>query len=62
MAKGQMNFDADACADKLGCTLLQQQPGGARLPVSYWSRGLSPARKKLFHYGARMPRRCVEHS
>jgi len=44
-AKGQMIVDVDACADQLGCTLLQEQPDGTRLPVGYWSRGLSPAEK-----------------
>jgi len=45
-AKGQMIVDVDDCADQLGCTLLQEQPDGTRLPVGYWSRGLSPAEKK----------------
>ena len=44
-AKGQMIVDVDACADQLGCTLLQEQPDGTRLPVGYWTRGLSPAEK-----------------
>jgi len=44
-AKGQMIVDDDACADQLGCPLLQEQPDGTRLPVGYWSRGLSPAEK-----------------
>jgi len=37
-----MIVDVDACADQLGCTLLQEQTDGPRLPVGYWSRGLSP--------------------
>jgi len=45
-AEGQMVVDVDACADHLGCTLLQEHPGGTRLPVGYWCRGLSPAEKK----------------
>jgi len=45
-AKGQIIADIDVCADQLGCTLLQEQPDGTRLPVGYWSRGLSPAEKK----------------
>jgi len=44
-AKGQVIVDVDACADQLGCTLLQEQPDGTRLPVGYWIRGLSPAEK-----------------
>jgi len=44
-AKGQMIVDVDACADQLGCTLLQEQPDGTRLRVGYWSRGLCPAEK-----------------
>ena len=40
---GQIIVDVDACADQLGCTLLQEQPDGTRIPVGYWSRGLSPA-------------------
>jgi len=44
-AKGQMIVDVDACADQLGCTLLQEQPDGTRLPFGYWSRGLNLAEK-----------------
>ena len=44
-AKGQMIIDVDACADQLGCTLLQEQPESTRLPVGYWRCGLSPAEK-----------------
>ena len=43
--KGKMIVDVDACADQLGCTLLHEQPDGTRLPVGYWSRGLSRAEK-----------------
>jgi len=42
-AKGQMIVDVDACADQLGCTLLQERPDGTRFPVGYWSSGLSPS-------------------
>jgi len=35
-ANGQMIVDVDACADQLGCTLLQEQPESTRLPVCYW--------------------------
>jgi len=61
-AKGQIIADIDVCADQLGCTLLQEQPDGTRLPVGYWSRGLSPAEKKLLNNGTRMPWRCVERA
>ena len=44
-AKGRMIVDVDACADQLGCTLLQEQTNRTRLQVGYWSRGLSPAEK-----------------
>jgi len=44
-AKGQMIVHVDDCADQLGCTLLQEQPDGTRLPVGYWSRGLSSVEK-----------------
>jgi len=54
MAKGQMIVDVDACADQLGCTLLQEQPDGTRLPVGYLSRGLSPAEKNY----SRTEREC----
>jgi len=40
-----MIVDVDACADQVGCTLLQEQPGGTRVTVGYRSRGLSPAEK-----------------
>jgi len=33
----------DACADKVGCTLLQKEPGELLHPVGYWSRGLTAA-------------------
>jgi len=42
-ANGKMIVDVDACANQLGCTLLQEQPEGNTLPVGYWSRGLSSA-------------------
>jgi len=44
-AKGKMNINVDACADQLGFALLQKQPDGTRLPVGYWSLGLSPAER-----------------
>ena len=45
-SKGQMIVDVDACVDQFGCTLLQEQHDGTRLPVGYWSHGLSPAWRK----------------
>ena len=54
-AKGQTIFDVDACADQLGRTSLQEQPDGTRLPVGYWSRGLSPAEKNY----SRTERECL---
>jgi len=33
----------DACADQVGCTLLQEEPGDLLHPVGYWSRGLTAA-------------------
>jgi len=53
--KVQMMVDVDACADQLGCTLLQEQPDGPRLLVGYWSRGLSPAEKNY----STMERECL---
>jgi len=35
--------DVDACADQVGCTLLQEEPGELLHPVGYWSRGLNAA-------------------
>ena len=40
-----MIFDVNACADQLGCTFLQEQHDGTRLPVGYWRRALSPDEK-----------------
>jgi len=35
--------DVDACADQVGCTLLQEEQGDLLHPVGYWSRGLTAA-------------------
>lgn len=35
--------DVDACADQLGCALLQEQQDGELLPVGFYSRTLKPA-------------------
>jgi len=42
-AKDKMIVDIDACANQLGCSLLQEQLDGNTLPVGYWSRRLSSA-------------------
>ncbi|CDF33720.1 unnamed protein product [Chondrus crispus] len=38
-------LDTDACAYQVGCTLLQEQPSGERVPIGYWSRALTDAEK-----------------
>ena len=38
-------LDTDACVYQVGCTLLQEQPNGDKLPVGYWSRSLTKAEK-----------------
>jgi len=40
--------DVDACADQVGCTLMQEEPGELRHPVGYWSRGLTAAEQNYF--------------
>jgi len=50
-----MIVDVDACADQLGCTLLQEIPDGNRFLVGYRSRGLSPAEKNY----SRTERECL---
>jgi len=42
-ANRKLVVDADACADQVGCTLLQEEPGELLHPVGYWSRGLTAA-------------------
>jgi len=42
-ANRKLVFDVDACADQVGCTLLQEEPGKLLHPVGYWSRGLTAA-------------------
>jgi len=39
--------DVDACADQVGCTLLQVEPGELLHPVGYWSRGPTAADKNF---------------
>jgi len=56
-ANRKLVVDVDACADQVGCTLLQAEPGELLHPVEYWSRGLTAAEQKVLHQGARMPRR-----
>jgi len=41
----ELVVDVDACADHLGCTLLQKEDDAALHPVGYWSRGLNPAER-----------------
>ena len=35
--------DVDTCADQVGCTLLQEDPGELLHPVGYWIRGRTAA-------------------
>ena len=42
-ANRKVVVDVDACADQVGCTLLQEEPGEMLLPVRYWSRGVTAA-------------------
>jgi len=42
-ADRKLVVDVDACADQVGCTLLQEEPGKLLHPVGYWSRGLTAA-------------------
>jgi len=46
-ANRKLVVDVDACADQVGCTLLQEEPGELLHPDGYWSRGLSAAEQ---HY------------
>jgi len=40
-AHRKLVVDVDACADQVGCTLLQEEPGELLHPVGYWIRGLT---------------------
>jgi len=42
-ADRKLVVDVDACADQVGCTLLQEEPGELLHPVGYRSRGLTAA-------------------
>jgi len=44
-ANRKLVVDVDACADQVGCTLLQEEPGELLHPVGYWSRELTAAEK-----------------
>jgi len=44
-ANRKVVIDVDTCADQVGCTLLQEEPGELLHPVGYWSRGLTAAEK-----------------
>jgi hypothetical protein len=39
-AEGLFILDTDASQETIGCCLFQEQVGGTRHPVGYWSRGL----------------------
>jgi len=47
-ANRKLVVDVDACADQVGCTLLQEEPGELLHPVGYWSRELTAAEKIYF--------------
>jgi len=42
-ANQNLVVDVDACADQVGCTILQDEPGGLPHLFGYWSRGLTAA-------------------
>ena len=42
-ANRKLVVDVDACADQVGCILLQEELGEQLHPVGYWSRGLPAA-------------------
>jgi len=42
-ANRKLVVDVDACADQVGRTLLQEEPGELLHPVGYWCRGLTAA-------------------
>jgi hypothetical protein len=44
-AEGQFILDTDASAEQIGCCLLQGQADGEKLPIGYWSRGLTGAER-----------------
>jgi len=44
-ANQKLVVDIDACADQVGCTLLEEEPGELLHPVGHWSRGLTSAEK-----------------
>jgi len=44
-ANRELVIDVDACADQVGCTLLQEEPGELLHPVGHWSRGLAAPEK-----------------
>jgi RNase H-like domain found in reverse transcriptase/Reverse transcriptase (RNA-dependent DNA polymerase) len=45
LAEGRLNFEDDASQEQIGFCLLQEQVGGTRNPVGYWSIGLSSAER-----------------
>jgi hypothetical protein len=44
-AEGLFILDTDASQETIGCCLFQEQVGGTRHPVGYWSRGLKSAER-----------------
>jgi RNase H-like domain found in reverse transcriptase/Reverse transcriptase (RNA-dependent DNA polymerase) len=43
--EGLFVLDTDASAEQIGCCLFQEQVGGPKLPLGYWSRSLNPAER-----------------
>lgn len=41
----EYSVDTDACADQIGCALMQTSEDGTRYPVGFWSRSLLPAER-----------------
>jgi len=54
-ANRKLVVDVDACADQVGCTLLQEEQGELLHPVGYWSRGLTAADQNY----STMERECL---
>lgn len=43
VADRRLSIDTDASAEQIGCALFQEDEGGERMPLGYWSRQLLPA-------------------
>jgi len=50
-ANRKLVVDVGACADQVGRTLFQDEPGEQLHPVAYWSRGLTAAQQKYYTTG-----------